>query len=114
MPAETTISVQYNMIKSNFFRVVYADGAWGGVTPRGMIGFSFYNERQAIPKVTTVDLKSGDGVNFATVTEEKLIEGRTGVVRELEVEVLMDVNTAVMFHKWLGEKIAERQAGPKP
>ena len=40
-------------VKSNFFRVVCADGAWGGFSPGGRLIINFYNERAPIPLVQT-------------------------------------------------------------
>ena len=102
------VSVNFHMLKSNYFRVVHADGAWGGITPRGLIAYSFYNERGAIPRQTQATLTSTDGVSFAAAGPEQVVDGRDGVVRELEVEVIMDFAAAQEFHKWLGEKLAER------
>jgi hypothetical protein len=40
---------EVHYIKSKDFRVIYAEGAWGGPSPHGMIAFSLYNERPPIP-----------------------------------------------------------------
>ena len=48
-PSPTTLKFEYE--KSEQFRTVFADGAIGGVTPRGYVHVAFYSERSPIPKV---------------------------------------------------------------
>lgn len=42
--------VAFDYIKSNFFRVVHADGVTGGGTPNGSIHLAFFSERGPIPQ----------------------------------------------------------------
>jgi hypothetical protein len=94
----------YHWIKSSLFRVVHADGAYGGVTSRGYLNFSLYNERAAIPRVSERDVTVGkDGAIVAG--PERTTDSREGFVREVEVEVLMDYRTAVEFLEWLKQKV---------
>jgi hypothetical protein len=93
----------YHWIKSTLFRVVHADGAWGGISPRGTLHFAVYNERNAIPQVTSRPIKQ-IGESFEAGAETT-VAAREGLVREIEVEVIMDYQTAVEFHQWLTTKI---------
>lgn len=118
MADQTPRKIKFHFIKSNAFRVVYADGAIGGLAQRGMINMAFYNERRALPQVTEVEF----GPDGATASDEKVIETREGVVREVEVNVIMTIAAAEELHSWLGERIGEiraileakRNAGRKP
>lgn len=94
--------VQFHYVKSNFFRVVYAEGAWGGLSPAGRIVINFYNERAPIPLLQTVAVNP-DGSLGAIVTAE----GKSGILREVEVAVTMDVDHARELHKWLADKIGQ-------
>ena len=92
--------VDMHFIKSNYFRVIHADGAWGGTTPAGNIGMTFYSERSPIPtrlvhKITP-DGKLG-GELSRTV--------RKGIVREAEVQVVLSVGVAKALISWLENKI---------
>jgi hypothetical protein len=87
--------------KSNFFRVVHADGCVGGINPRGMINCGFYSERSAIPLRTSFSIINGKP------SQEAIIESKPGLVRELEVDVTMDINAAASFHKWLGLQLEQ-------
>lgn len=97
-PAEMG-SVTYHYIKSRFFRVVHADGAYGGLTAQGNIHVAMYNERRAIPRTVIREIE-GDELG-----PEKIVDARAGVVRELEVDVVMGISTARSLHQWLGDKI---------
>jgi hypothetical protein len=90
----------FHWIKSRFFRVVHADGAFGGISPRGYLHFAFYNERAAIPRLSERDITKGAGDSFVA-GPERVTEGREGSVREVEVEIMMDHRTAREFLEWL-------------
>ena len=82
-------SVKFHYAKSNYFRVVHAEGAIGGLTPSREIFVSLFNERAALPKV----------IEFALSPEGKLgrelnREGKDGIVREMEVGILMTASAA--------------------
>jgi hypothetical protein len=97
--------VTFNYLKSQFFRVIHADGAWGGVSPRGDIHISFYNERMAIPdKSRVVISESGNALK----PEE--FESTSAVVREVEADVVVDLTTAIQLRDWLNNKISTLEA----
>jgi len=94
--------VRFHYIKSNYFRVVHVDGAHGGVTPDGNIFFSAYSQRAPIPQITTHKVDA-EGSVAEEIREERIT--KDGIVREVEVGIMMDIATAESLHKWLGEKI---------
>jgi hypothetical protein len=109
--AAPLLEVEYHYIKSNYFRVIYVEGAYGGINPRGQVYFSVFNERNAIPRRSTVKLEPGAAKNeFKVAAPEKVIDTRGGVVREVEAEIVMTLDSARVFHRWLGEHL-ERAAG---
>jgi hypothetical protein len=104
------VCIQY--FKSNFFRVIHADGAWGGVSPRGDIHMAFYNERQAIPD-TSKFMVSDQGM-----VKPEEFQASSEFVREVEVDIIFDLQTARSLRAWLNDRIAllenlirEAQAG---
>ena len=101
-------NVDFHYIKANSFHVVFADGVWGGITPRGYIGMSFFSERYPIPKKLVHETKA-DG----TLGPETNRETKIGIIREVGVEVQMDLAMAKSFRSWLDEKITvlEQQTG---
>lgn len=104
-PVDENIELIINYVKSNYFRVIHADGAWGGLSPSGDIHIAFYNERAAIPdrsKITVSEQAS------RTVKPEEF-EATSQHVREVEVDVIVDLNTAISLRSWLDGKIKSLQ-----
>ena len=96
MAKEIPDNFDFHFIKSNSFRVVHCDGVWGGTTPRGYITMSVYSERSSLPqKVTHQVLDQG------LIGQETGKEGKEGIIREVDVEVIMDLNMAKSLVTWL-------------
>jgi hypothetical protein len=96
--------ISFDYIKSSQFRVIRVDGAHGGITPKGhVIQMAFFSERQPIPKRETYKLEKG--------RLSKLIakEERNAIIREVEVEALIDIETAKTIVKWLEDKIQQAE-----
>jgi hypothetical protein len=99
---EKPIKVRFHCVKSSAFRSIHADGVFGGVTPRLTIAATFYNERQPIPDQMVYAVKE-DGTTGDEIRDERI--SRDGFVRELEANVILDVNLAKALVIWLNEKI---------
>ena len=102
-PATETPQVQFSYIKCNSFRVVHVDGAIGALTPRGLIFASLYSERQAIPRVLVHEVQKG----FKELGKVVHTDTRGGYVRELEVGLMLDRETAAGLRDWLNDRIGE-------
>lgn len=94
-----------SIINSPSYRTIHCDGAHGGITPRGQIQFTLFNERNTIPKITSRTVEEVVGANAYTLGAEKIEETLSGVIRQLEVTVFMDMNGSREFFSWLGKKI---------
>ncbi|MBK9386088.1 MAG: hypothetical protein IPN34_14850 [Planctomycetes bacterium] len=107
--SDDTVRIHY--IKSNLFRVVHTDGVWGGLTPSLKISMAFWSERRPIPRelVFNVTPEGALGEEIRTMRVSK-----EGIVREVETEIVMDLNAAKALVGWLAQNIAtaERLAGP--
>lgn len=99
-------TIDFHLIKSNQFRVVRGDGAFGGLTPQGAISASFYSERFPLPRTTTHEIKDGKPGDEIIAKRDV----RSGIVREIEVNVVLELAAAIAFHQWLGRKIVELSA----
>ena len=97
--------VRFHYLKSTQFRVIHADGAIGGITPTGKIHVSFYSERSPIPRETVQKINPEDGSLGDIIHEETVI--REGIIREMDFDVLMDIQTAKNVCKWLDDKIKQ-------
>lgn len=95
-------SVDIHYIKSNLYRVIHADGAYGGVTSRGYLHLALYNERRAIPRITTVSVDAD-----THEPRETIKESRSGVVREIEIGALLDEQFLGELIEWLQGKQTE-------
>jgi hypothetical protein len=94
--------LRFHYIKGQQFRVIHVDGALGGITPRGLIHCAVYSERPAIPQTTEHDI-SPEGRLGAQVSQE----GRQGVVREMDVDLIMSKQTAIELRDWLDGRVKE-------
>ena len=107
-PAEdSSPTVTFHYIKSNLFRVIHADGAWGGITPKLKIQMALFSERNPIPQQTVQEVTEAD-----TLGDERKAErvSRKGVIREVEAEVVMDVETAESLAEFLNSRVDEAKS----
>jgi len=94
--------IKFYYVKSNHFKSFFANGAYGGLGPNGLINIAFYIERPAIPKAIVHDLEP-DGKLGKEITSER--EGKSGVIREVDCNIMMDLNTAKTIRGWLDRHI---------
>ncbi len=90
--------VRFHHIKGNFFRAIHADGAWISVHPNEFIHLTFYNERGPIPTEVVNNLSETGQILSEDLTQRK---AKTGFVREVEVDVILNHETAIALHQWL-------------
>lgn len=99
--------IKFHYVKSNAHRVIYVDGAHGGLTPSKLVHMTVYCDRAPIPKVMSFKLNPDRSLG-EEVREER--EAREGIIREVEATLLMDRSTAVAFRDWLQARIAQIDA----
>jgi hypothetical protein len=97
-------TVRFEQHESNDFRVVHADGAYGGPTPNGLLYTVFYTQTPAIPSTLVHEIKE-DGNIGEEIVPDRVIS--SAIERRIEFGVLMDLNLTKSFHKWLGQQIAQ-------
>jgi hypothetical protein len=68
-PSDNEVAFDY--IKSPDFKVVWADGAIGAITPNGIISFVLFAERPSIPRRQVYDI--GDNGRLGEEHTEKRI-----------------------------------------
>ncbi len=61
---------------------------------------SFFSERHPIPRRLTHELKPDGKIGGETGRESK-----DGIIREVEIEVMVDLTVAKSLNSWLDEKI---------
>ncbi len=90
-------TLTFHYLKSPRFRTVHVDGALGGPSPSlPFITMTMYSERHAVPREMTHTLNDDGSVGEVAATE-----GRSGIVRELEMCAVFDPRTAKQLARWL-------------
>jgi hypothetical protein len=101
------LQVPIHFVKSSHFRVVYASGVWYGGDSQQNLHLTFFNERPPIPKKLVFNL-SEQGMIVSEDAAQR--ESKEGIVREIEIDVVLSVQAAVEFHKTLGENLKAIQS----
>src|SRR5260370_37271002 len=111
-PPKIPKEVEFDFIKSNYFRVIKADGAFGGLSPAGAIHMGLYSEHHPFPQ--KIFHKVEGNQLGPEITSKR--QGRKSVVREMEVDVVLDIAQAMVLRKWLDDRIEQYQnlVGPLP
>jgi hypothetical protein len=77
----------------------------GGIDPPGnQISLSVYSERWPIPKRTVHELTEDTTIGKELKSERVF---RNAVVREIEVQLVMNIEVAKRIREWLDEKISK-------
>lgn len=108
----TTDEVAFDYLKAPDFRVVWADGIVGAITPGGHVHFALYAERVALPRRQVFKIDPDTGTLGAEVTEKLISRG--SVVREMACDVFMTPILAEQLATWLLERVAETKRQNKP
>lgn len=84
--------------KSNFYRVVHADGIYGGGTPTpSNIMMTFYSHRVPFPEKAVNDAKGNEIVSKR--------DAKFGIEQEYEVSVVVSLEMAKTMLIWLNNTI---------
>jgi hypothetical protein len=95
--------IRFHYIKSNEFRTIHVDGIHGGLTPQGLIQMAVFSERFPIPRETVHSVaEKGLGPE---IRQERV--SREGIVREVDVNLIMSATQARSIAKWLNGKAQE-------
>jgi hypothetical protein len=104
-PSDEEIAFDY--IKAPDFKVVWADGAIGSITPNGIISFVMYAERAAIPRRQVFEVGS-DGRLGEERLEKRISRG--SIVREMACNIFLSQEGAENLAHWLLEQVEELKA----
>ena len=105
MKGPATDEVAFDYLKASDFRVVWADGIVGSLTPNGHVHFALYAERPALPRRQVFKIEPQTGALGAEVAEKQISRG--SVVREMSCDVFMTPQLAEKVAKWLLERVAD-------
>ena len=102
----TKIGIYYQ--RSRHYRTIHADGAQIGLTPRGTLQFTLYSDQKPMPEFVLHGI-TPEG-NLGGVLEEVVKEG---FVREVEVNVVMDLTVTANFIAALQDVLTRYKAVQK-
>lgn len=86
------------------FREIHVDGAYGGFTPRGLFNLNFFAERAPIPKSAEFELKPDNTLSISGTPSN---DSKTGILREYEFGIYMDINVAKTMVELMQKAIGE-------
>lgn len=101
-------TIEFNYIKGNYFRIVHADGVMSNGTPHGNLFLGFYSERFPLPDSQTFEINE-EGRTISEVVEKRKINSN-GVMREVEVGVMLDIELAKVLVLSLSKLIRQLEA----
>jgi len=106
--AQNKPELKFKYIFDYGYNPVYANGAHGGVSPRGELVMNFYLERMALPESITHEINPNGTIGSETAAEPDDLAH--SMVRFIEAGVVMNYQNARELHLWLGERVKEMEA----
>ena len=94
--------ITFQFDKDPDYRVIVANGAWGGVTPRGEFKFDLFFEHIDMPDEISY-MATPDGLG----PETNRTPSPTPFSRDALVGVVMTVENAESLGKWILEKVGQ-------
>jgi hypothetical protein len=95
--------LEFHYKKSNYFRVIKVNGAWGGLTPNSDVQMSIFSERLPLPDLDEYEISDGGKI---TKLVRKIAKTK-GVIREVEATLTMTPSVAKALGEWLLDKAAQ-------
>jgi hypothetical protein len=98
--ANKTFRIKYS--KASDFKTTLATGVFGGLSNNGLLNANFFTDRAILPKYQNIEIDD-EGNQIGKPVDEK--DG--DMLREVQVGVVMDINTAKSIVAWMNSKIEE-------
>lgn len=100
---EPSATLKFKYKFSEEYNPVYANGAFGGVTPNGELVVNFYLERHAIPKSQTMAL-APDG-KLGEEIEREPDDHKSSMVRYVGPGVVLSPLAAAQIYSFIGQHL---------
>ena len=95
-------ALDVNFIKSSQFRVIHASGVWYGGDAQKNLHLTFFNERSAIPRKIVLNLNEKGEIVGEDASQR---DSKEGIIREMEVDVILSFQAAMELYNSLGENL---------
>ena len=99
--SQIATEMEINFLKGTQVRVVHADGVWFGGDTHGEFHLTFFNERTPIPQKVIVKINE----QGQAVEDEQKRVTKKGLVREMEVDVVLSFQAALQLREALDANI---------
>jgi hypothetical protein len=106
---ENVVRIEFE--RSPNYRLIPADGAWGGPTPRGHILINFFVDVPASPLSVSHPLSEDGQLGPELDRSPTPQENRPRVSREFEVGVLLSPDDAEGVARWLLDQVGLLRSG---
>lgn len=95
--------VKFVFVKAPDYRIIAANGAFGGLTPQGLLKVDLYIDYTATPEFITHSVRSDGliGQEVERKPSDKIIS------RELQVGMLLPIHIAEVIANWMLTKVRE-------
>lgn len=88
MQEQPAATIDFHVIQSHDFKTLYASGLYSSTTLNGLVNLNFFIDRQPLPDLMTYSIDNN------VLGNEKTRIIRSGIVREVQQGVVMDIQTA--------------------
>jgi hypothetical protein len=95
--------VRFNYKKADDYRILYANGAYGGFTPRKELMFHFFHEYKKTLETEVMAI----GEDGSTIPLKKDIPEELEMIRELKVGIVLTIEEAFNIGRWMLDKVEE-------
>jgi len=96
-----TITFRYKHLSN--YRTYHVDGVFGGFNAQGNLILELFTEKNPLPKFIVQELTEKGEIG----KEIKRDRVETGVIRQIECGLSMDMPTGIAIRNWLDSKIKE-------
>lgn len=103
--SRTEETIRFEFSKAPDYRVVAANGVWGGLTPRGELHLDFMLDSIGIPAAVVHSITAEGGLGPEITRQPPKV-----VSRELQFGVLLSLGHAESIANWILDKVREAKA----
>jgi len=90
------------------YNPVYANGAHGGISPRGELVMNFYLERPPLPNSISHEINANGTIGNPVAEEPEDL--KNSMVRFVDSGIILNYESARNIHFWMGERLKEMEA----
>ena len=84
--------------KAKDYKIIPANGAWGGISPEGSIIFDLFIEKNELPDYIELEINDGKG------KAKEINKKKKKIVRESQIGIVLKPDIAYSIGEWLIDK----------